>query len=156
MSTLPTLEEDLLKELQALGLEPKRVIEEFDLLSISDDAAFLAREIAKKVKERVKEYAQLLEELLIPDSGLSSLNECGFFTEQERTGLGKSYRELMALLRRFTLADLDATPTAYRDFVTTALPRWETQKALLRTAVEKLEREWRKEEPVQSEQSYLG
>ena len=152
----PTLKEDLEAMLRELGLEPEPVIEEFDLLSISDEAAFLSLEMAKKVKERIVGFAQLVEEILQPDSGLAAMNECSFFSEKEHDKLVKTYRELMSLVRRFTSADVEGTKAAYKAFVKDAMPRWQAQKEWLSTVAQKLHDDWKKAQPLHREHEYLG
>ncbi len=153
----PTLQEDLERELGKLGLDsPGRVIEEFELLTISDEAAYLARESAKKVKDRLAHFVQLLEDLLAPDAGLSAMNECSFFLESEHEGIVKAFRELMSVLRRFTMADVEGNEDAYRTFLKESLPRWDMQKPFLATIAKRLHEEWGKTEPLQGEHGYFG
>jgi|GEM_PF-2658059 len=153
----PTLQEDLERELGKLGLDsPGRIIEEFELLTISDDATFLAREIAKKVKDRLAHFVQLLEELLAPNADLSAMNECNFFSESERAGIGKAFRELMSVLRGFTMADVEGNEDAYRAFLKECLPRWAAQKPFLATVTKRLHEDWSKAEPLQGEHGYFG
>ncbi len=151
----PTLKEDLEKALAAISV-PVAAIEEFELLTISDDAAFLLREVAKKVKERLAVYAQLLEDLLQPDSGLAAMNECSFFNESEHEKIVKNYRELMSILRRFTMADVEATEAAYQSFLVEALPRWDAQKDWLSKVAKQLHDAWKKAEPLHGESGYFG
>ncbi|MBR9693313.1 hypothetical protein GOV07_05315 [Candidatus Woesearchaeota archaeon] len=154
---LPTLKEDLEKELLACGFEQtKSLMEEFELLTINEETPSIAREMAKKVKDRVAGFAQLLEELLQPDSGLAAMNECSFFTEAEIEQVAKSYRELMSVLRQFTMADIEANEEAYRRFLKSAIPRWEAKKDWLRTIISKLHSDWKKEQPLQGERGYFG
>ncbi len=153
----PTLQEDLLKELQALSVAtPRAVIEEFDLLAINDDAENLPREIAKKVKERIESYVHLLEDLLQPDTNLATLNECGFFTEEQLQGVVKGYRQLMSLIRSHTAADLEATEESYRAFITAALAKWDEMKPLLRATARRLHDGWKEDQPLQREHGYFG
>ncbi len=151
----PTLQEDLARELAAAGLA-ESAIEEFDLLGISDDAEFLARECAKRVRDRVATHAQLLEELLAPDSGLAAMNECSFFSEEEHGRIVAAYRELMSILRRFTMADVEGREEAYRAFLAAAVPRWEAQRPFLGEVAARLEERWRTTQQLHGDQGYFG
>ncbi len=153
----PTLEDDLEAELRSLGFaDAERLLDEFNLASISEDAADLPREIAKKAKERIEGYARILEDVLQPDNGLSAMNECSFFSDEELARIAKGYRELMALVRRHMAADVEGTQEAYRAFLRKALPRWEAQRAWLKGIASKLGAGWEREQPLQRKQGYFG
>lgn len=152
-----TLKEDLLKELAMDGISaPEAIIEEFELLTINDETPYLAREIAKKVKDRITSFTHLIEELLQPDSSLASMNECSFFDEKELTKLVQKYRELMILLRRHTKADVEGKEEAYRAFLKESLPVWNQKREWLRNLTQRLHDGWKKEQPLQHDSGYFG
>lgn len=151
------IRERLRRELEQAGVpEAETVIAEFDLLTIDEEAQNLLKEMAKRVKERVDGYARLLEELIQPDAGLASMNECGFFEEREHERIVKGYRRLMRIIRRQTLAELRATPEAYREFLTEAIPAWRQEKEWLLTVAERLADGWKNGQPLQTEKGYFG
>lgn len=157
---LPTMQEDLHTELAAAGIADatKRasIIEEFDLLSISDNVEELAWPVAKKVKERIEAYANLLEGLLQPDTTLNAMNECSFFNEEKQRRIGKLYRKLMHLVRSHTEADIEATRDAHLQFVREALATWEQERPNILAIARDLKKGWEREEPLQRERGYFG
>ncbi len=154
-----TFLEAIIAELRRIGIAaPEKAVEEFELLAISesDEDAGLARAIAKKVRERVDNYAHLLEDLIQPDSSLATMNECGFFSDEEMDRIIKCYRKLMAIVRQFAVADLAAAPKDYETFVKDALPAWKAQQPPLQLVTKKLHEGWTKEQPLQREKGYFG
>ena len=151
----PTLHEDLVTDLSKLGIkDTEGVIQEFDLLSISDDAEDLVRESAKKIRERVDAYAQLLEDLLQPDTSLAAMNECSYFSEQEMEQTVRLYRKLMAIVRSHTVADVEGKE--YGKFITQALAEWQKHKPALQKIAKKLQEGWEHDQPLQREKGYFG
>jgi len=157
---LPTMQEDLHAELAAAGIadaaKRTNIIEEFDLLSISDNAEELAWPVAKKVKERIDAYAGLLEGILQPTTTLIAMNECSFFSEEEQQRISKLYRKLMHLVRSHTEADIEATRDAHLRFVREALAAWEQERPGILNVARGLRKGWEREEPLQRERSYFG
>jgi len=151
----PALHDDLAKALAKLGIkEAEPVIREFDLLSIPDEAEDLVRETAKKVRDRVENHAQLLEDLLQPDTSLAAMNECSYFSDEELEGIVRTYRKLMSILRSFTIADVDGRE--YGKFITQALGEWQKQKPALQKIAKKLQAGWEENQPLQREKGYFG
>jgi len=154
---MATLQEDLAAELQKLAIaDAERMIEEFDLLTIEEEAEDLTREIARKVRDRVDAYAKLLEDLVQPDSSLAAMNECSYFSEEEMEQVVKLYRKLMVLVREFLLADLEATPAAYGAFVVRAVPAWMSHKPALTAIVTTIRKGWDSSQPLHRERGYFG
>ncbi len=151
------LRKEVRRKLEELGVAaPQRVIEEFDLLTISEEKEGVTRQIAKKISDRIETHAQLFEGLLQPDTNITAMNEIGFFTEKEHEMIARSYRRLMRLLRTYTLASLEASEEGYEQYVKSALEEWEAEKEHLRFFLERLCDRWGKEEPLQTERSYFG
>jgi hypothetical protein len=151
----PTLHDDLVVDLKRIGIkEPEPVIREFDLLTIPAEAEDLVRETAKKVQERIDSYARLLEDLLQPDTSLAAMNECSFFSDQEMENVVRLYRQLIALLRKHTITDID--DQEYGRFITGALAEWAKQKPALQRIAKKLQSGWEQDQPLQREKGYFG
>ncbi len=154
-----TFAEAIITELRRMGVaSPEKAVEEFELLAISesDEDAGLMRAVAKKARDRVDTYAKLLEDLIQPDSSLATMNECGFFSDEEMERIIKGYRKLMAIVRQFAVADLAGTAKAYEAFVKDALPAWKEQQSLLQLVTKRLHDGWTKEQPLQREKGYFG
>jgi hypothetical protein len=134
--------------------EPERVMREFDFLTISDETTNLEKELARKVKERLATYVHLLEDLIQPDNGLSSLNECSFYSEEEHKQIIAIYRRLMQMVRTFTEHDL--TGSDFSRYVKEALLLWNGEREGLLTIVKKLQKGWGSEEQLQMERGYFG
>jgi molecular chaperone GrpE (heat shock protein) len=151
----PGLHNDLAKALAKLSIkDAEPIIKEFDLLSIPDEADDLVRETAKKVRDRVESHAQLLEDLLQPDTSLAAMNECSYFSDDELEGIVKTYRKLMSILRNFTVSDVDGKE--YGKFITQALSDWQKQKPALQKIAKKLQTGWEHDQPLQREKGYFG
>lgn len=134
----------------------KEIIDEFDLLSIDENTTQIEREVAKKVTDRIEKFTQILEELLQPESNITKITECGFFSEEEIQKEKKTYRKLMRLIRSYNSAELEATKRAYVDFLTLALPSWKKAKESLRRVLKRLEDGWSKDESSKKESGYFG
>ena len=132
----------------------KQSSQEFDLLCISDEAEDLVRESAKKIRERVDNYAQLLEDLLQPDTSLAAMNECSYFSEQETEQIVRLYRKLMAISRNHTVIDIEGKE--YGKFITQTLPEWQKHKPALQKIAKKLQQGWEQDQPLQREKGYFG
>lgn len=147
---------ELTEELQRLGIEDaEQILQEFDLCSI-DEGVETVHGIAKKVRDRIDMYSKLLEETLQPDSSLAAMNECSFFSDDEMTKVVKSYRQLMALLRHGTVADLEGTKQANETFIKEALLEWRHQRTFLVLFAKRLHEGWKQEQPLHREKGYFG
>lgn len=150
------LKEELLAALRHIGIaQPEATISEFDFLTISEETENLSKAMAQKVKDRIQQYAHLLEDLIQPDNDLSSLNEVSFFDEEDQKKIIKSYRHLMGLVRTYTEADLRGGDI-FAKFIISAITEWQREKEWLLTIAQRLQEGWKGEEKFQVEKGYFG
>lgn len=150
------MREKIRKVLTPLVGEKREVLmEEFALLTIDEETPYLVRAIAKKIDEKLLKYAQLLEELLQPDTNLTSMQECSFFNEREQEAIRHAYRSLMRLHRHATLAELEGGEAAYQAFLADAFKNWAELKPALQTIMKQLHAGWQQEKNEEHEE-YFG
>ncbi len=147
---------ELLALLKKAGVpDPEKTAEEFDLYDI-DEGVRVSREVAKRVRDRVDAYAKLFEDLLQPDANLAAMNECSFFNDEAHDAIAKTYRDLMAIVRKYAVADLQATDDAYLGFAAAAVKDWNGHKKFLDFVAKRLVEGWSEIQTLHGEKGYFG
>ncbi|MFH1511204.1 MAG: hypothetical protein ABIF10_05915 [Candidatus Woesearchaeota archaeon] len=126
---------------------------EFDLGKLDDDISL--RWLRKRVFEFLDMQVALVEEVLHPDSRMSSLYECMVLGDEKKAQLFSLYKKLMKLLRHAQLASLESDEKEAK-FLLDALKEWPPIRKAMVAIVAELMESWQKEQPEQEDVRYLG
>ncbi|MDD9954137.1 MAG: hypothetical protein OXR66_07425 [Candidatus Woesearchaeota archaeon] len=128
---------------------------EFDLSAVADDCARPAKEVAKKIFERVDGFKKILESLLQPESVIE-MEEAGKLTEKQQQEIAAVIQSLMRIDRELLVAELENTDEAYVHFVNTAWAAWPSVKEKLQPIVQLLRDNWSVQKKLKITHHYLG
>lgn len=123
---------------------------DFDLGKPEDDISL--RWLRKRVFEFLDMQVALIEEVLHPDSRMSSLYECKVLNDGKKTQLFLAYKKLMKLLRQAQLAALESLDKEAR-FLLDASREWPPIRKVIASTLAELAESWKKDE---IEKEYLG
>jgi len=125
-------------------------------ISTIEKKIFLTREIVKKISEKMEKFTHLMEEILSPESGLSSLNESSMFDTEEKKEILKIYRKLMYNHRTNTLLSINYDEKEYAKQINILFDEWQIMKPSLEKIVKKMQNSWNKDKKTKLELSYFG
>jgi hypothetical protein len=130
---------------------------EFEISSIeAEKEEFLLREVRRKITEKLEAYANILEEVLQPDTNLSTMYEAGIFDEKERNGLFDIYKKFMFLCRLSVEASIDEDDKKSSDFINAVFRDWGAIKKHYLFFIKKAKESWLKTTSVEEKLKYMG
>ncbi|MFH1650250.1 MAG: hypothetical protein ABIA93_06915 [Candidatus Woesearchaeota archaeon] len=129
---------------------------DFDLGCIEDDTAKPLHEVMRRVVERIDYVLKVLDEILNPETNLTTVHEANVFTERERSALYIVYRHMMTLFRKSQIADISGDDVKRAAFINEAVKVYSELKPALLDALGKLQQAWAVEEGKQNEPGYFG
>ncbi len=113
--------------------------------------------IRRKIADKLKSDAEIIEELIHPSTSLSSMHESGCFNEEEKKELTELYWELMGIIRKSEKLDIAASEQEDAKFIKSLYENWKSLKGKLLLVFEKLESCWKEKEDLESKAvEYLG
>ncbi len=130
-----------------------------DLFEISsiESHRFLLRDIRRQMISKVKANTEILEELIHPNSTISSYHEFKFFNDDEKKGLYDLYAKLMECIRRSNILDIESSDEAEAGFIKDVYSKWQGLREKLSVIMMKLRDSWSKEEIADTDtSSYFG
>ena len=125
-------------------------------ISTIEAKKFLLKEIAKKMNEKIESYANLLEQILNPESGLSSLHESSMFNDEEKKEVLKIYRKLLFNHRKYSYLDITYEEEKTVNYIKELYEEWQTLKISLKKILVKIQNSWNKDKKTKLELSYFG
>ena len=81
------------------------VNKELEISSLDGDE-FLLRNIRNKIKSKLENYCNAIEDLLSPDTSISLLHECSYLSENDKKKLFNLYKRIMYAQRGAELLEL--------------------------------------------------
>jgi len=117
----------------------------FEISAITSHS-FLLREIRRHIVERLRNNAEILEDIIHPNSTVSAFHECRFFNEQEKKGLYDLYAKIMKHIRRSNLLDVKLDEDLDAQFINDISGSWPELQSGLHDILEKLHFTWSEEE----------
>jgi hypothetical protein len=126
----------------------------FEIESI-EPGSFLVREIRRNIIEIMKEYLEILEDLIHPNSTVSAFHECKFFDDNKKS-VYDLYGRLMTRFRESNVLDLQQDDKLDAKFIREMLKEWPVLRKDLLNILTRLQRCWIEEEMADKGASYFG
>lgn len=144
--------DQLLKDLNLPIMEELQ--KEFGAFTVEEDEDILDL-IIEKLRDKVKTYTHLLEDLIHPDTSLISMNEAAAFGEQD--ALFNLFKELTAYDRQYLLVRLDGTRQDKAEYFRAYFLFWQSKKQQLRAIVSKALDVWKTDAALEKDMTgYFG
>ena len=128
----------------------------FEISKVEEENYYI-RDIRRHIIEKIRIFVDILEDLIHPNSTVSSYHECKFFDDQEKKTIYDLYGRLMVYIRKSNLLDLEEDDANDAEFIRDIFSSWDGIKKDLRNIIVKLHDCWSKEEiSDKTISSYLG
>ncbi|MAE13792.1 hypothetical protein CMO92_04455 [Candidatus Woesearchaeota archaeon] len=129
--------------------------QEFDIVLIEEGSNPL-KSIIKTIHDCLDSHAKHLEDLLHPDSNLSTMFEIENFSEEEKKQTYTNYKQLMFLIRHTEQLLLTNSLNAQEQFLQKILEEWIPLKEQLLKIIIKQKEYWKQIARPEEVLGYLG
>jgi len=145
---------DLRKEHDLPEFEALDKVFEVSSLSLH---GFPLKEIRRHVAEKLSTNAEILEDIIHPNSTVSAYHECKFFTDEDKRELYDLYARLMRHIRQSNVLDVGGDDKGDALFIRTVHDEWPGMKEALHKILSRMRDSWNSEEIIdKSMSSYFG
>ena len=122
-----------------------------------EKAAYLLREIIRKIGEKLDFYSRVIEEILQPDtSNIYALHESRFFDEKEKKAMYDVYVKIMSLSRHSLEVSLDNDEEKEAELICRFSEEWKDLKAELLKYSRKMKDSWKPWADIKEDLGYMG
>ena len=128
---------------------------EFELSCI-EEPKFLLKEIRFRIDEKLDSMCAMIEEILQPDTKVSTLYESRMFNEAHKEQAFAVFKKLMKLKKKSTKLSILNSEKDDAAFITSSLDEWRNLKKPLVALVDMLIDAWEKEPDAKENVSYMG
>lgn len=135
--------------------EFKKLDSAFEISTI-DDGKFLSRDIRRKIFEKLETYSKIIEGILHPETTLNNLYESRFFSEKDKEGIFKLYKELMILQKKALIIGTLESEKEDAEFIKHSFNKLSSMNSELKKIFEKLKTAWEKETDIKEDLEYFG
>ena len=125
-------------------------------LSGFEDAKNPLRFIVKRIGERLEFFADLLGNLVQPDSDPASMYECNAFSDEDREKLPRMFKHVMYLHREYLERELNYNEAEYAKFILQFCEEWNIVKKELSKILSIMKASWKRENKLKSDLAYYG
>jgi len=152
--------EDIRKEYEAL--KKKYKLPEFEQLdknfeiSCIEHAKLLHVNIRKRIVEKIETFCDVLENLIHPNTDITSMYEDKFFSDKEKEKMFDLYKKLMVFARKALQLSIEADEKEDAEFIRDISTEWRGIKEEFHKITNKLKESWEKEIESESKMEYLG
>ena len=102
----------------------KELNNEFEIGDL-ENTSFLLRNVLRKIAEKLEFYANLINDVMQPDtSSLSSMHETRFFTDEEKNDMYSLFKKLMKTYRSIIELVLDNDEKKQAEFLNKFFKDW--------------------------------
>jgi len=129
---------------------------EFEISDI-DKTNFLLRHVLRGIAEKLDFYANLISELLQPDTAsLSSMHEIRFLTEDEKSDMYGLFKRIMKINRNVLELILEQDEKKQASSLNNFYSEWMEIKKELLAHISKMKESWDKETAIEEDLGYMG
>ena len=128
---------------------------EFNISEIENPKNMI-RDIREKIGEKIHNCCELLDQMLQPDTNLSSLYESRVFSEEHKIEIFEMYKKLMRLKRKANFLYVQNDEKADAEFISDCLNEWVQVKPGLSGILKKMEESWKINIESAEKLGYLG
>jgi len=131
-------------------------VQKFLELSDIEDDGLLLVSMKKKIVDKLKNYLDILEPIIHPDTSTISMYESRLFNDDEKNMVFQLFKQLMVLFRGANLTDLDENDEANAAFINSFFELFPKIKPDLEKMIRQQKESWEKEDTSKSDVGYLG
>jgi len=128
---------------------------EFEISTIEKDG-FLLREIRRAIIDKIELYIKFLEELLSPETDVSSMYESSVFNEGDRNELFEVYKKFMFFHRFSIEVSIDEGDDKTSNYLNQFFKEWNDLKRRFLIIVKKTKGSWIKNIHINEKLGYMG
>lgn len=150
------IEEEYSKLAKKHGLPSyEELNDDFEIETIEKEG-FLLREIRRRINEKIEAYIKFTEDIVQPDTSLSSMHEARFFSDEERSEVFVIYRRLMFLNRMSVECSIGDNEEKSSDFIRKSFEEWKDMEKDLSKIAKRSKEIWLKDTDIKEELGYMG
>jgi hypothetical protein len=127
---------------------------EFEISALEEP--FILRAIRRKITEKVDFYANLIKDLLQPESDMRNMYECRAFGDNEKEEVYNILKKLMFFSRLSAEAAIKSDEKEDIKFLNNFFDEWLKMKPNLLKIVSKMKDSWEKETELKEDLGYFG
>ncbi len=128
---------------------------EFELQCI-ENTRFLLREVRFRIEEKADHILGVLEEIMQPDTKVSTLYESRMFAEKDKDKAFAVFKKLMVIKKRAIRLSILNNEKEDAEFIKASLADWNSLKKPLVELIGLLIEAWEKDSDLKENVSYLG
>lgn len=125
-------------------------------LKVIDRDSYVLRDTRRRMIDKLDHFVKILEGLINPETTISGLHECKFFTDEEKTRIFNLYRVLMSYLRQADILSLSSDDKAEALFINQLFKDWPKLEAQLREIITKIRKTWIADDEAKDVVGYFG
>ena len=127
---------------------------EFEIASVEEP--FVLQNIRRQMIEKAEFYIKIINELLQPDSEITSMYECKFFQDDEKGGVYDVLKKLMFFSRFSAEVGLKADEKEEVKFISEFFKDWIKLKPSLLSIISKIKSSWDSDTELKDDLAYFG
>ena len=136
---------------------PEFDVVDFELeISSLDGDKFLLRIIRNKIRLRLENYCNTIEDLLTPDTSLPLLHECSYLSEMDKKRLFKLFKKMMYLQRAAEVLEVDKNNEEDAKYINGYFKKLDYMKKSMKRITIKRMDSWKKELSPYIKEEYFG
>lgn len=128
---------------------------EFEIYSV-EESEFLLREIRKKIVEKIDDFLKVLEPVLQPETILSDMHECRFFSDSDKREIFSTYKRLKFFEKMSFETSIDENDEKTAKFINSVFSEWSNLKQDVLEVILKLKDSWLQDTDIEEELGYMG
>lgn len=128
---------------------------ELEISSI-DASKFLLRIVRGKIRARLENYCDVIEDVLNPDTTISRLHECNYFHETTKKRMFNLYKKMMHWMRLAEYLDVEKSPEKDARFITKFFGNYDNIKREMKRIIKQRMNTWNKEMSPSIREEYFG
>ncbi len=125
-------------------------------VSAMDGDKFLLRTIRGKIKSRLENYCNMIEDLLSPDTSIPLLHECTFVTERSKARMLNLYKKLMYMLRMADHLEVEKSTAKDARYIKGYFDHLEMVQREMKTITTTRMNAWKKDLASYIKEEYFG
>ena len=128
---------------------------EFEIDTI-EHTSFLIREIVRRMQSSLEEVMKIIEELLHPESSLSSMIEAEALSDEQRKAVLSLYRALGSRYKQGLIVLVNHDEQAMATYIAQIVQQWSDVRTQVAQLLSTVKQQWDKEQTEEEDNGYFG
>ncbi len=128
----------------------------FEIEDIDDNSGLILQNIRKKMHEKIKKYAEIIENIVQPETNLQDLYEAKYVNDSTKESAYTLFKKLMLILRKSNLVSIENKEKENSEFIKETFDEYTKLKPEIAKHLEKLKNAWQKDTNIKNDLSYFG